>query len=66
MLVAACYTDMGMESEAISGYYNRPWEWSEIKKNAKWIVQFGSKDDYLVPFESEQQHGLSSYNLVLS
>lgn len=23
--MAACVTDLGEESEAISGYYNRPW-----------------------------------------
>eukprot|EP00960_Hanusia_phi_P047910 758651-Hanusia_phi.AAC.6 len=25
VLVAACHTDLGLPSEAISGYYNRPW-----------------------------------------
>lgn len=25
ILVSACHTDLGMESEVISGYYNRPW-----------------------------------------
>ena len=25
ILVAACHTDLGLQSEAISGYYARPW-----------------------------------------
>ena len=49
LLVSACHTDMGMESEAISGYYNRPWQWRRIKDNAQWIVQLHSTNDRLVP-----------------
>ena len=25
VLVAACHTDLGLQSEAVSGYYSRPW-----------------------------------------
>lgn len=49
LLVSACHSDMGMESEAISGYYNRPWQWQRIKEHAGWIVQLHSTNDRLVP-----------------
>ena len=49
VLVSACHSDMGMESEAISGYYNRPWQWQRIKDNTQWIVQLHSTNDRLVP-----------------
>ncbi len=56
VLVSACHTDLGMESEAISGYYPRPdgsnqWKWDEIPKNVQWIVQFHSEDDPFIPIE---------------
>jgi predicted alpha/beta hydrolase family esterase len=31
ILVSACYTDLGVESERKAGYYNRPWQWEKIK-----------------------------------
>ena len=39
-----------MPSEAISGYYNRPWQWEKMKQNAKWVVQYGSTNDPFIPF----------------
>lgn len=51
VLVAACYTDLGLESERKSGYYNTPWNWSTIKENQNWIIQFASKDDPFIPIE---------------
>lgn len=51
ILVSACYTDLGMESEKISGYYDKPWDWEAIKKNQHWIAQFHSTDDPLIPIE---------------
>eukprot|EP00048_Salpingoeca_helianthica_P000048 m.38819 g.38819 ORF g.38819 m.38819 type:complete len:191 (-) comp10045_c0_seq1:20-592(-) len=62
VLVSPCVTDMGMASEAASGYYARPWLWDEMARNTSWIMQFSSKDDPLVDFESEQlvvKEGLS-------
>lgn len=56
VLVSPCYTDMGLESERISGYYSRPWLWDDIKKNAGFIVQFSSPSDPLVPYEAEQMY----------
>lgn len=49
VLVGACYTDLGLETEKISGYYDAPWNWDAIKKNQKWIVQFASSDDPWIP-----------------
>lgn len=49
MLVSACHTDLGDAGEAAAGYYNRPWDWQQIRRNAGWMVQFHSRDDPLVP-----------------
>lgn len=51
ILVSACYTDLGMKSEAISGYYDSSWLWDDIKNNQQWIIQFHSTDDPLIPIE---------------
>lgn len=50
-LVGAYHTDLGEESERLSGYFDRPWDWDAIKKNQKWIVQFASTDDPWIPIE---------------
>jgi predicted alpha/beta hydrolase family esterase len=55
VLVSACHTDLGMESEAISGYYNRPWKWNDIRKNCSFIIQFHCRDDPFIPIE-EARH----------
>lgn len=49
VLVAPMHTDLGIESEALSGYYNRPWNWQQIKDNQQWIIQFSSTDDPWIP-----------------
>ncbi len=49
ILVAAAYTDLGDESERLSGYFNRPWDWEKMKKGAKQIVCFHGDDDHLIP-----------------
>jgi predicted alpha/beta hydrolase family esterase len=48
-LVGACYTDLGVENEKLSGYYNHPWNWKAIKNNQKWIALFASTDDPWIP-----------------
>ncbi|XP_078000466.1 serine hydrolase RBBP9-like isoform X2 [Glandiceps talaboti] len=55
VLVSSCITDLGIETERESGYYNRPWEWQKIKENTKWIVQFGSSDDPFLPWKEQQE-----------
>ena len=57
ILVAAPYTDQGIESEKKSGYFDKEWNWEAIKKNAECIIQYHSKDDPEVPFaEGEFVH----------
>jgi pimeloyl-ACP methyl ester carboxylesterase len=43
VLVSACHTDLGIESERASGYYSRPWLWDAIRSNTAHIVQFGAE-----------------------
>jgi predicted alpha/beta hydrolase family esterase len=49
VLVSACHTDLGSESERLAGYYNRPWDWTKIKSNTEWILQYHSTDDPFIP-----------------
>lgn len=51
VLIGACYTDLGYESEKKSGYYDKPWQWEKIRANQKWIIQFASTDDPYIPIE---------------
>eukprot|EP01134_Creolimax_fragrantissima_P000120 CFRG0120T1 len=51
VLVSACHSDLGLESERISGYYSRPWQWDSIRGNAKFILQYHSTDDPFIPRE---------------
>jgi uncharacterized protein len=48
------YTDLGMEEEKLSGYYDDPWQWGKIKKNAQWIVHFASQDDPYIPIKEQR------------
>lgn len=49
VLISPSYTDLGIELEKQSGYFDRPWQWDAIKNNQQWIVQFGSTDDPVIP-----------------
>lgn len=49
VLVSACYTDLGHESERIAGYYDAPWLWERIKNNQEWIIQLASTNDPFIP-----------------
>lgn len=51
VLVGACYTDLGYDSEKQSGYYDEPWQWEKIRENQKWVAQFASTDDPFIPIE---------------
>ena len=55
VLVGACYTDLGYESEKLSGYYNSPWNWKSIINNQQWIVQYASTDDPYISID-EARH----------
>jgi len=54
VLVAACHTDLGHPSEAISGYYDRPWLWDKMKGNIGFASQFADKEDCFIPFAEAQ------------
>ena len=49
VLVGAYVTDLGIETEKLSGYFNRPWNWPAIKENQNFIIQFASTDDPWIP-----------------
>jgi uncharacterized protein len=51
ILIGLHYTDLGIESEKQSGYFDAPWEWEKVKKNTKKIVMFASQDDPFIPIE---------------
>ncbi len=55
ILVGACYTDLGDETEKKSGYFDNPWDWEAIKSNQNWIIQFASTDDPYIPIK-EARH----------
>lgn len=55
VLVSAYTTDQGEELEALSGYFNRPWQWDKIKENVGFVVQFGSTDDPFLPWSEQQE-----------
>mmetsp|Transcript_24107 Transcript_24107/g.24363 ORF Transcript_24107/g.24363 Transcript_24107/m.24363 type:complete len:219 (+) Transcript_24107:70-726(+) len=63
VLVSACHTDLGEESERISGYYSRPWNYATIKQNAQWILQFHSDNDPFIP-RHEADHVAKSLDLI--
>ncbi len=54
VLVGAYYTDLGIETEKNSGYFDRAWEWENIRKNQKWISLFASDDDPWIPINEPQ------------
>ncbi len=55
VLVGTYYTDLGLENEKLSGYFDTPWSWEAIKKNQQWIIQFASTNDPWIPVE-EARH----------
>lgn len=51
VLVGTYYTDLGMEKEKLSGYFDRDWHWEKIRNNQKWCSIFASQDDPWIPVE---------------
>jgi uncharacterized protein len=51
VLIGAYHTHLDIETEKQSGYFDKSWNWDAIKKNQKWIIQFGSTDDPHIPIE---------------
>jgi predicted alpha/beta hydrolase family esterase len=55
VVVGAYVSHMNMSDEIASGYFDAPWDWTKIKKNQKWIVQFASTDDPFIPIEEARE-----------
>ncbi len=51
VLVGSYHSDLGIENEKLSGYFDRPWDWDAIQSNQQWIIQFASTDDPWIPIE---------------
>lgn len=51
VLVGTYHTDLGYETEKLSGYFNRPWDWKAIQNNQRWIAVYASSDDPWIPIE---------------
>lgn len=51
ILVSACYSDLGSETEKLSGYYSNPWNWEAIRNHCKWIAQLASSNDPFIPLK---------------
>jgi hypothetical protein len=61
VLVGGYYTDTGDENERKSGYFDMSWNWSAIRKNQQWVIQYASTDDPFFSIDepryiSEQLH----------
>jgi len=51
VIVGVYHTDLGMETEKQSGYFDGEWQWSKIRQNVKWIIEFASTDDPYIPID---------------
>jgi uncharacterized protein len=54
ILIGSMHTDLGMENEKLSGYFDEPWNWQKIKNNQTWITQFASTDDPWIPIDEQR------------
>lgn len=50
-LIGTYYTDLGYETEKLSGYFDAPWNWDAIRKNQKWSIQFAGANDPWIPIQ---------------
>jgi len=55
VLVGAYVSNLGIEDEKKSGYFDAPWNWKAIKENQKWILQFASTDDSFIPISEARE-----------
>lgn len=51
ILIGPHYTDLGLEDEKASGYFDAPWDWEAIKNNVKKIMLVHSDNDPYIPRE---------------
>jgi len=61
VLIGAMHTDLDIENEKLSGYFDTSWNWEAQRKNQQWSVVFASQDDPWIPiqearFVHEQLH----------
>jgi predicted alpha/beta hydrolase family esterase len=49
VLISPSYTDLGDEIENMSGYYDDPWLWQQIKENQDKIALFYANNDPFIP-----------------
>ena len=54
ILIGAMHTDLGIETERLSGYFDTPWDWQAIRNHQQWVVQFASTDDPWIPIEEQR------------
>lgn len=45
VLVSVYHTDLNLESERLSNYFDLPFDWQKIRDNQKFIIQFNSAND---------------------
>ncbi len=61
VLVAGYHTDLGIETEKLSGYFDEPWDFDAIRNHQKWIIQFASTDDPWIPIDEPRfVHAMTS------
>ena len=51
ILIGSYYTDLDLQTEKLSGYFNKPWQWDMIRNNQQWIMLFASIDDPCISIE---------------
>jgi predicted alpha/beta hydrolase family esterase len=51
VLVGTYYTDLGIEAEKLSGYFDKSWDWKSMRHNQQWTVIFASQDDPWIPIQ---------------
>lgn len=64
VLVSACWTDLGMESEREAGYYSRPWLYDNVRQNTHWVMQYHGDNDNLIPLH-EADHVAAQLGLTV-
>ena len=57
VLVAPNISDLDDPHEKLSGYFDIPWNWQNIRDNQDWIIHFASKDDPYVPIDESRHIG---------
>jgi hypothetical protein len=40
---------LGDPGEAVSGYYDQPWQWDRIRTHQQWIAMYHALDDPHIP-----------------